>query len=312
MQILVAAPGFEDKLLAELAIHGISHERIGDLLFEVADDCPPLSWPINQWLNAERLPIDSIGHAAKLLRERGPYWQCFELNHLRRCQLIQDKLLKVKNKEFAYPPPKALKPMGAYCLIDENTLLCAAACTRPFASGIIPFEQDRVNPPARAYLKIWEALTLLQHAPQTGEKVLELGAAPGAWTWCLAKTGAEVHSVDRAELENGIDQLANVHHRQCDAFALKPEDEMADWLCSDLICYPERLIEMIQEWLEHGHCLNYIITIKFQGETDFEAIKQLQAIPNSWLVHLFNNKHEVCFIKHPSISGNSMPAWAPV
>jgi 23S rRNA (cytidine2498-2'-O)-methyltransferase len=312
MQIVVAAPGYEDRLRAELQMRQLTYEPLHDQLFQIEDTAIPLAWAVNQWFDVERLTIDSIGHAAKLLRERGPYWNYFPLGHMRRCELIQDKLLKIKNKPFAWPSPKPLKPRGAFALLDEQTLLCSAHCSRPFVDGIIPFEHDRVQPPARAYLKIWEALTLLQDQPAANETVLELGAAPGAWTWALAKTGARINSVDRAALENGIDALPNVFHRQCDAFALKPEEEMSDWLCSDLICYPERLIEMIQCWLAHGHCQKYVITIKFQGDTDFTAIDALQQIPDSWLIHLSNNKHEVCFIKHPKIRGNIMPAWQPM
>lgn len=310
MQMLVAAAEYADRLTAELEHKQLGYERIAETLFQVDDATPPVAWSVNRWLNVERLHIDSIGHAAGLLRERGPYWQYVPLSHVRRCQLIQDKLLKLRHKPFAWPSPKPLKACGAFCLLDEHTMLCSAACTRPFVDGVMPFKQDRVNPPARAYLKIWEALTLLRDQPSADETVLELGAAPGAWTWALAKTGAQINSVDRAGLENGIAELPNVQHRQCDAFALKPADEMADWLCSDLICYPQRLIELIHAYLEHGHTHTFVIIIKFQGETDFDAISALEAIPDSWLLHLYNNKHEVCFIKHPKIRGNHMPPWS--
>ena len=310
-RILVAAPGFEQHVIDECLQHNISCTQLGDALYSTEDTQARLAWPLCIWHDAQTVRIDSIGHAAKILRELAPYWSFYPLNNVRRCQLIQDKLLKIKDKPFAYSPDKRLKSRGAFCLIDEHTMLYSHQLNKPYVDGIIPFEADRVNPPARAYLKIWEALTLLQEHPVVGEKVVELGAAPGAWTWCLADLGADCHSVDRAPLDPRIEELPNVFHRQCDAFALKPEDEMADWLCSDLICYPDRLIQMINEWLEHGHCQNYIITIKFQGDTDFESIKILQEIPNSWLIHLYNNKHEVTFIKHPNIQSNQMGPWQP-
>ena len=258
-RVLVAAPGFEQHIIDECLQQGISCTHIGEQLYTTDDLATNLAWSLCIWDDVQEIRIESIGHAAKVLRESGPYWSFYPLNNVRRCQLIQDKLLKIKDKPFAYNPEKRLKARGAFCLLDEHTMLYARSLNKPYVDGIIPYEADRVNPPARAYLKIWESLTLLQDQPKPGEKVLELGAAPGAWTWCFAALGAECHSVDRAPLDPRIDSLPNVHHRQCDAFALKPEDEMADWLCSDLICYPDRLIQMINEWLEHGHCQKYII-----------------------------------------------------
>lgn len=309
-RILVAAPKYQSFLEAELQHRALTYEQLHDGLFRCLDQDTALVWPVCEWQSLEQLEFASIGEAAKQLRARGPYWDHLAIDHARRSQLIQDKLLKLKQRPFTFPYDKTLKARGAFCLLDKHQLLAASHCTRPFIDGQFPFEQDRENPPARAYLKIWEAFSLLQDHPQPNERVLELGAAPGAWTWCLAGLGAEVYSLDRAALDPRIEALANVHHYQGDAFSSELHQETWDWICSDLICYPERLIELIHDCLQKNSKQKMIITIKFQGPTDFNAVDALQQIPNSWLIHLYHNKNEVCFIHHPRISALLMGAWA--
>ena len=82
-----------------------------------------------------------------------------------------------------------------------------------------------------------------------------------------------------------------------DAFTLKPEDlGHFDWIFSDVICYPERLLEWIKMWLGSGLVDNMICTIKMQGEIDWNLVAEFQKIPDSRVVHLNYNKHELTFI----------------
>jgi 23S rRNA (cytidine2498-2'-O)-methyltransferase len=83
-----------------------------------------------------------------------------------------------------------------------------------------------------------------------------------------------------------------------DAFTLKPEDlGPLEWLFCDVICYPPRLYEWIQQWLDSGLCSNFICTIKMQGKPDFETTRRFAAIPGSEVVHLYHNKHELTWMR---------------
>ena len=85
--------------------------------------------------------------------------------------------------------------------------------------------------------------------------------------------------------------------QQGSAFALDPRREPpVDWLCSDVICYPQRLLQLVQRWLDAGTVRNVICTIKFQGATDHEATAQFAAIPGAEVIHLHHNKHELTFL----------------
>ena len=41
-----------------------------------------------------------------------------------------------------------------------------------------------------------------------------------------------------------------------------------DWWCSDIVAYPERLLDLVTRWLEAGQVRNLVCTVKFQGPTD--------------------------------------------
>ena len=248
------------------------------------------------------LKFDSIGEAAGALKELQRNWAPYQYTCFRRAQLIQEKLPYINLKERKFPFQIPDSPMGLYTLIDEHTLIVSAATTSPLPAGTIRFVEDHENPPSRAYLKIQESLTLADFylkcgLPGTGQKCFEAGACPGGWTWVLAGLGAQVHAVDRAELAPELMNNPLVKFQAHDAFTLKPEEIGAvDWVFSDVICYPERLLEWIHVWLDSGLTRHMICTIKMQGAIDWALIEQFAAIPGSRIVHLNYNKHELTII----------------
>jgi 23S rRNA (cytidine2498-2'-O)-methyltransferase len=185
-------------------------------------------------------------------------------------------------------------------LVEPGLMLASPRCSSPFPNGAVRFVEDKQGPPNRAYLKLWEALTLIGRHPQPGERCLDLGASPGGWTWALAKLGARVMSVDKAPLDPAVASMPGVDVRQASAFALSPQDiGPVDWLLSDVVCYPRRLYRLVQTWMASGLARNFVCTVKFQGETDFEAMRLFAAVPGSRLMHLRHNKHELTWVKLP-------------
>ena len=49
-------------------------------------------------------------------------------------------------------------------------------------------------------------------------------------------------------------------------------------------------------WIEADVTRRIVCTIKFQGEINLEAQDSFSAIPQSQIVHLFQNKHELTFM----------------
>lgn len=246
--------------------------------------------------------FESIGEAASALKEIQRSWAPYQYQLFRRANLIQEKLPYVNLKVRSFPTRIPSSPIGLYTLLDEKTILASAKTTSFVPAGALQFIEDHENPPSRAYLKIQESLTLAQlffnaELPGEGSYCFEAGACPGGWTWVLAGLGSQVYAVDRAELAPDLMKNPLIKFQAHDAFTLKPQDiGKCDWVFSDVICYPERLLSWIHEWLDSGLTKNMICTIKMQGAIDWEIVSKFAEIPESRVVHLNYNKHELTFI----------------
>jgi len=290
----LAPEGFLPQLLEELVEVEVVHDRL--VICRGAEQ--PAIWVDNVWRDVTRVPFESIGKTAKALRERGRNWAHFSLAFHRRCTLIQDKLPFVSASPLDFGEAAPTAPLGSWTLTESGQVLFAADCTSPFANGAVLFNEDKKTPPNRAYLKLWEILTVLPVRPQPGELCLDLGSSPGGWTWGLQGLGARVLSVDKAPLERGIDTLDGVDFRAQSAFALKPtEVGPVDWLFCDIACYPERLLAMLHRWLDAGTCRNFACTIKLQGDAGPAALEPFLAIQGAGIRHLWHNKHELTWVR---------------
>jgi 23S rRNA (cytidine2498-2'-O)-methyltransferase len=294
----LAAEGFERELEAEL---GAVSARHGRLL--LAPGPPrPAAWAQNVWHAPHPIPIASIKDGARQLRALQRNWALYDYRLHRRAKLLQDQLPHVASKpiRFGGEVPKA--PLGSWTLIEADTILASPACASPFRHGAVEFVEDKAGPPSRAYLKLWEAFTLLGVRPEPDALCLDLGASPGGWTWALQSLGCRVLAIDKAGLEPKIAALSGVETRRMSAFALAPEEIGAefgpiDWLFSDLVCYPARLLTLVGKWLGSGLVRRFVCTLKFQGETDHATARAFAAIPGSRLMHLSHNKHELTWVK---------------
>ena len=243
------------------------------------------------------IPAPSVGAAAAALRAIQRNWGFFPFDHTGRAALITAKLPSLKPRALAFPTAAPSSHLGAWTLLRPDMMLASPTQTSPFVNGEVTFLEDRVGPPSRAYLKLWEACTLWRAWPQPGERCLDLGAAPGGWTWALAQLGAQVTAIDKAPLDPAIAALPNVQVRQESAFALDPGQEPpVDWLFSDIIAYPARLLTLVHAWIGSGRTRRIVCTLKFQGPTDHEAAEAFAAIPGGRVRHLFHNKHELTFL----------------
>lgn len=286
----LAPEKFLPELLQELqnveAVHGNLVLTNGPLQESIWAQCI--------WYDVEILKFESIGEASRFLKSQGKIWCNYPLENHRRAQLIQEQLPKLKSKVVDFLAPLPHTELGAWCLIDRNTLLAAPRTNSVFPLGEVQFNEDKKTPPSRAYLKLWELFTVYGIKPQKGERVVDFGSCPGGWTWVLQSIGCNVVSIDRAPLAEHIARLPRIEFIQTNAFTVKPEDiGKIDWFFSDIICYPEKLYTLIRQWQESGLCENFVCTIKFQGKTDFEALAKFKKLDNAKIIHLHHNKHEV-------------------
>lgn len=291
----LAADGYTEELLTELGEVVAVYGRL------VVAPGPPrcVAWAHNVWYDPVEVPFGSIAEAAGALRGMQRNWALYAFDQFRRAALIAERLPHVSAKPLRFPddPPPAA-PLGSWTLLDRHRLLAAPRCASAFPNGEVRFVEDRVAPPSRAYLKLWEALTLAGRRPGPGQRCLDLGASPGGWTWVAASLGAAVVSVDKAPLAENVRRMPGVQPLQGSAFAVTPaEIGPVDWLLCDVICYPARLMRLLERWLAAGTVRNFVCTMKFQGRTDHDAAQALAALPGGRLVHLSHNKRELTWLR---------------
>ena len=102
-------------------------------------------------------------------------------------------------------------------------------------------------------------------------------------------------AVDKAPLDAAVAAMPGVGWRGESAFALPPEP--VDWLFSDVICYPARLLALVRRWIAAGAARNIVCTVKFQGATDHDVAAEFAAIPGAVLFHGAHNRHELMFAR---------------
>jgi 23S rRNA (cytidine2498-2'-O)-methyltransferase len=294
----LAAEEYEQPLLEELQLSGRGIAAWHGRLALSPDPPAPSAWALEVWDAPLVMEAASVKAAADALRGIQRNWAGYAAQHHRRSALITERLPPVKARPLVFPEPAPAGHLGAWTLLAPDRLLASPTKSSPFVQGAVTFVEDRAGPPSRAYLKLWEALTRLGRHPRPGERCMDLGAAPGGWTWALARLGALVVAVDKAPIDEGVAAMEGVSLRLDSAFAIDPRDEArVDWLFSDVICYPPRLLALVRRWVAADAARNIVCTIKFQGETDHRVAADFAAIPGAVLFHGTHNKHELTFAR---------------
>lgn len=128
---------------------------------------------------------------------------------------------------------------------------------------------DVASAPSRSYLKIEEAYGLLGREPVRGETVVDLGAAPGGWSYSAARRGARVIAVDNGPLKGAARGHPGIEPLRADAFRFRPRrGETYDWLFCDLVEDPRRVMRgILAPWIERAWCRRFVVNLKF-GRAD--------------------------------------------
>ena len=160
--------------------------------------------------------------------------------------------------------------------------------------------------PSRSYLKVEEAYGILGREPVEGESAVDLGAAPGGWSYSAAQRGARVIAVDNGPLKGGALGHALIEHRREDAFRFRmPAGEVCDWVFCDLVEEPHHVMEnVVRPWLEGGWCRHLVVNLKFGRVDPLGMLEELRAPEGvltrcapGWRVrHLFHDREEVTVV----------------
>lgn len=140
------------------------------------------------------------------------------------------------------------------------------ALSSSFHEGV-PRLRMPATAPSRSTLKLEEALHRFftsderERLFRQGMTAVDLGAAPGGWTWQLVQRGLAVTAVDNGPMDEALMASGLVTHRTEDAFNWRPSHPV-DWLVCDIVDRPARVVELMAEWLENQLCRMAVFNLK--------------------------------------------------
>ena len=126
-----------------------------------------------------------------------------------------------------------------------------AAEAAPWPMGILRLRSPR-EAPSRSTLKLEEAiLHFLDEAERAqwlapGMSAVDLGAAPGGWTWQLVHRHLRVIAVDNGPMDAKLMDSGLVEHRREDGFRFRPERPV-DWVVCDMVDKPMRVATLMAD-----------------------------------------------------------------
>lgn len=150
-----------------------------------------------------------------------------------------------------------------------------------WAMGIPRLRQPRRSP-SRATLKLEEAWHHFIPADQWDQRLagsqraVDLGAAPGGWTWLLVQRGLFVEAVDNGPMAPELLETGQVTHQRADGFAFEPKTPV-DWLVCDIADKPARVAHLIGRWAANGWCREAIFNLKLPMKQRHAEVEKLRA-----------------------------------
>jgi 23S rRNA (cytidine2498-2'-O)-methyltransferase len=136
--------------------------------------------------------------------------------------------------------------------------------------------------PSRSTLKLAEAFQVFlgdseSSLLQPDMRAVDLGAAPGGWTWQLIGRGIRVTAVDNGDLKGDLVDNAMVKHMRLDGFKYAPNVPV-DWMVCDMVESPSRIATLVAKWLTQGWARYIIFNLKLPMKKCTEEVARCEAI----------------------------------
>jgi 23S rRNA (cytidine2498-2'-O)-methyltransferase len=181
------------------------------------------------------------------------------------------------------------------------------------ASGIVRLRLPD-EAPSRSALKLEEAWKVFLPAKRIldylggGKQAVDLGAAPGGWTWQLVKQGMLVTAVDNGPMNPQLMASGQVTHVRADGYDWTPKRRV-DWMVCDIVDHPRRTAAMVVEWLSGNLCRYVIFNLKLPMKKRYDEWLICREILETGLAssdrafrikarHLYHDREEItCFIE---------------
>lgn len=152
----------------------------------------------------------------------------------------------------------------------------------PWPMGIPRLKMAK-DAPSRSALKLEEALITFLSPDERrkllrdGLEAVDLGAAPGGWTWQLVRDGLMVTAVDNGPMAESLAASHQVEHRREDGFTFRPERPV-EWLVCDMVEKPIRVAALMADWLARGDCRRTIFNLKLPMKKRQQAVTECREL----------------------------------
>ena len=134
--------------------------------------------------------------------------------------------------------------------------------------------------PSRSTLKLEEAWHHFIPREQwdtrlaAGMTGVDLGAAPGGWTWQLVNRHIKVSAVDNGPMNADLMDSGLVEHFRADGFTFRPKRPV-DWMVCDIVEKPARTGAMIETWIGEGLCREAIVNLKLPMKQRYAEVRRI-------------------------------------
>jgi 23S rRNA (cytidine2498-2'-O)-methyltransferase len=178
-----------------------------------------------------------------------------------------------------------------HVLLVDGAHVYIGASRKPWGSPWpmgIPRLRMPGSAPSRSVLKLAEAfVTFLGERErgfvQAGMRAIDLGAAPGGWTWLLAQRGLRVTAVDNGPLKGEIAHDPLVTHLRVDGLTYVPRRPV-DWLVCDIVEQPSRIASLVARWVGEGYTARAIFNLKLPMRKRYDEVRRCASIVADGLV----------------------------
>jgi 23S rRNA (cytidine2498-2'-O)-methyltransferase len=146
----------------------------------------------------------------------------------------------------------------------------------------IPRLRVAAGAPSRSARKLAEAFVTflgddIAATLQPGMRAVDLGAAPGGWSWLLARHGLRVTAVDNGPLKGEASADPLITHLRVDGLHYRPRRSV-DWVTCDIVEAPARIAALMGKWIAEGHARRAMFNLKLPMKRRHAEVERCRAI----------------------------------
>ena len=168
-----------------------------------------------------------------------------------------------------------------------------------YEQGISRMKWNKLAP-SRSFLKIEEAFWYMKQRPQHKEVIIDLGAAPGGWTYSALSSGALVTAVDNGPIKLSLssEMKKKITHLKQDGLSFIPKKPV-DWLLCDMLIQPNQTLQTLDTWFQQRLMKYFVVNVKLPNASPMRIIQNAKTLLESaalawWKIKsLYHDRQEI-------------------